>query len=157
MKSTSLKRNQKALPLWHQRGIVKEVPAELLPAAITESLILAFHIGMTARTNRENRVGIIEGKMLSVVHDLYGDTVGKLLICSGESQQFVRRSVKPNAELLQCVDSRSGFSACNGTKVSWTEIAEFRSGFVGKITAVADAENRGRKFLGEHGDSSPSV
>lgn len=136
---------------------MKEIPTELLPAAITESLILTFHVGMTARANREDRVGIIKGKMLSVVHDLHGDTVGKFLVCSGESQQLIRCSVKSNADLLQCIDSRSSLSACNGTEVSWTKIAEFRSGFIGKITAVTDAENGGGKSLGEHGDSSPSV
>ena len=136
---------------------MKEVPAELLPTAIAESLLFAFHSGMTARTNRKDRAGTIAGKILSVMHDLHGDTVGKISICSGESQQFVGRSGKPNAELLQGIDSRSGFSARNGTEVSWTEAAEFRSGFVGKITTVAEPENRNRKILGEHGDSSPSV
>ena len=136
---------------------MKEVPAEFLPTAIAESLMLAFHSRMAARANREDRAGTIAGTMLPVMRDLHGNAIGKLFICSGKSQQFIRRSVKPNAELLQGFDSRSSFSACNGTEVSWTEAAEFRSGFVGKITTVAEPENRNRKILGEHGDSSPSV
>ena len=113
--------------------------------------MLAFHSRMAARANREDRAGTIAGKMLPVMRDLHSNAIAKLFISSRESKQFIGRSIKPNAELLQGVDSWSGFSARNGTEVSWTEAAEFRSGFVGKITTVTEPENGGGKLLGEHG------
>lgn len=112
---------------------------------------------MTARTNGEGRVGMIEGEMLPEVRDLLGKAVREFLSCGGEPQQFVGRPVECNAEFFQSIDCRGGFAADDGTEISWTEIAEFRSGFVGEITAVADAENGRRKFLREHGEPSPSV
>ena len=93
----------------------------------------------------------------AVEGDLHGNAVGKLFVRGGELEQIVRSFFKTSPELFQGIDRWSSFTTCNGTEVSGTEITEFRSGFVGKITAVADAENGGRKFLGEHDEPSPSV
>ena len=155
--SASQKEKQKALDLRHQRGIVKAIPVELLTTAITERLVFALQIAMTAGTNRKGRVGMVEGNVLSVVRDLPGKTVGEFFIGGRETQQFIWRSVECSAELFQSIDGRGGFAAGDGAEIPGTEMAEFRGSFIGKITAVADAENGGGKFLGEHGEPSPSV
>ena len=93
----------------------------------------------------------------SVVTDLRSDAVRKFFIGSGEPQQFVGGSVECNAELFESIDCRRCLAADDRTEISWAEIAEFRSGFVGEVAAVADAENGRRKFLREHGEPSPSV
>lgn len=100
---------------------------------------------------------MIERNMLSEVRDLLGKTVREFFIRSGKPQQFVGGSVECSTDLFQSIDGRRCLTADDGSEMSWAKIAEFRSGFVGEVTAVADAENGGRKFLGEHGEPSPSV
>ena len=156
-KRQPVKDKQKALVLGHQRGVVKIIPAELLPTAVTEGLVFVLQIAMASRADGKGCAEMIEGKMLSVVSDLRSDAVGEFFIRRGKPQQFVGRTVERNAELFQRIDGRGGFAAGDGTKISGAEMAKFRGGFVGKITAAADAENGGRKFLGEHEEPSPSV
>lgn len=84
------KEKQKASILRHQRGIEKEIPAEFLPTAITERLILAFQIAMATRTDWKYRAGMVEGKMLPVVPDLHSNAVGKFFVRSGEPEQIIR-------------------------------------------------------------------
>ncbi len=84
------KEKQKASILRHQRGIVKEIPAEFLSTAITERLILAFQIAMATRTDWKYRAGMVEGKMLPVVPDLHSNAVGKFFVRSGEPEQIIR-------------------------------------------------------------------
>ena len=95
--------------------------------------------------------------MLPVVNNLPGEAEREFFACSRETQQFVGRPVEPIAELFQGIDCRGSFAASDVSEVSGAEIAEFSGGFVGKITTVTDAENGGRKFLGKHAESSPSV
>ncbi len=83
----------------------------------------------------------------------HGDAMGKILVCGGEAQQFVGRSVEADANLFQCVNRGGYLPARNGAKVSLAEIAEFGSGFVGKVSAGADAENGCGEILGKHGKS----
>ena len=87
--------------LRHQCGIVEAIPAEFLTTVITERLVFALQIAMTARAGRESREGKIAGEMLSEVNNLPGETEREFLACSGEPQQFVGRPVEPIAELLQ--------------------------------------------------------
>ena len=110
--SASQKEKQKALGLRHQRGIVKAIPAELLTTAITKRLIFALQIAMTAGTNRKGRRGMIAGRLLSVVSDMQSNAIREFFIGSGETQQFVGRSVECNAELFQGIDSGGRF--CRG-------------------------------------------
>lgn len=151
------RKKQKASGLRHQCGIVKAIPAKLLTTAVTERLVFALQIAMTARADRESREGRIVGGMLPVVNNLPGKTEREFFACSRETQQFVGCPVEPIAELFQGIDCRGSFAASDISEVSGAEIAEFSGGFVGKITTVTDAENGGRKFLGKHAESSPSV
>ena len=111
---------------------------------------------LAAGTNR-NVVCPPEKGRFAIVDHRHGDAVGELLTGRENAQQFVGRSVQADADLLQHVDRGSGLAAGDGAEISGAEVAEFGGGFIGKLLAVADAQDEIGKFFGEHVEPSPSV
>lgn len=108
-----------------------EIPEKFLTTLRAEALVFSFHTGRAIWTDRKCCEVSIKKWADTVVNNLRRHAESKLLLGSGEAQQFVGRTIKGKTELFQSVYGRSRLPSGNGAKIPWTEIAEFGSSFVG--------------------------